>query len=388
MKKLSIVLSLLFLFGICGKSNGVNPALNSFNTNAFIKNNSEGGKTASEQIRLNLYAFQLDGGTYVLDGTLTKYAPDFSNAVDRYDSRKLYNPGENVSIINGAYNLIIESRKTISESDTINFRIWNLQKKSYRLEFITTNLDRPGLSGFLVDNYLHTSTAINLNDTTRIAITVNNDAASYAQNRFKVIFKASERLLPVGEGFTFLKAISDNKQVTMQWNTIGNNTITDYYIERSQDSVNYVVVAGIHAQSSGKSYYMLDRFPVQGNNYYRIRSVNSHGITAFSNRVEVEVINPKEVTSHDHKANSIGISLFPNPAKAGNINIKISGQQVGLYQVRLVNSFGEEFSRQSFNYEGGNLIQRMPVANRVPAGIYYLQISMPQGKSKVITVVF
>jgi hypothetical protein len=174
----------------------------------------------------------------------------------------------------------------------------------------------------------------------------------------------------------------------MEWNTIGDNSITGYYIERSQDSVNYAVVAGIHVQSSGKSYHMLDRFPFPGNNYYRIRSVNSDGIIAFSNRVEVKVISPKEVMSQDQKANSIGIALFPNPAKAGNINIKISGQQAGLYQVRLVNSFGEEFSRQSFNYEGGNLIQRMPVANKVPGGIYYIQISMPQGKSKVITVVF
>lgn len=391
MKKLSGVLFffLLIIISING-SGDINLALRTSGySNISINHNLQKQAAVSEQIRLNLCAFHADGSPYVLDGTLTKYSPEFSNAVDRYDSRKLFNSGENVSIVNGTYNLIIESRATISNSDSINFRIWGLQKKSYRLEFIARALDHPGLLGYLEDNYLHTSTVINLNDTSRITIEVNNDPGSYAQNRFKVIFKTIERLVSIPENFTFLKAVLQNNLVNMEWNTLNQNDMNQYYVERSADST---VFNGLNSFNtfnlSSHLHRYTDYHPVAGTNFYRIRSVNKKGTVQYSNCVKVNFTGPTKVQSFEKKTDIRKIiTIFPNPATPDNLNLTMAGQQHGMYRISLVNSFGDQIMKQVLIYKGAG-IQKLLIPKSVPAGYYYLEIINPAGEKKVIQIIF
>src|SRR6185437_6296375 len=68
--------------------------------------------STGESMRMNLYGFYADSSTFVVDGTFTQYAPDYSDLVDGNDARKMFNPGENISMIRGTTNLIIERRQT------------------------------------------------------------------------------------------------------------------------------------------------------------------------------------------------------------------------------------------------------------------------------------
>lgn len=338
---------------------------------------------------MNLYGFSPDGSAHVLDGTLTQYAPAFSNNIDASDSRKLYNPGENMSMMRENYNLIIERRETIVLSDTIFFRMWGMQKKSYRLEFIARELNHPGLIGFLEDSYLHSSTPINLNDTTRVTITINNDAASFAQNRFRIIFNTIALFTAMPLSSTVVHAYTQNEKISVNWKTVNENKVKQYFVERSSDGVSFTDRAAANAKNlSSDSYTWTDDYPIGENNYYRIRSVGQDGEIQYSNVVKVIVIANMKVNGPDKgMEGSDGISLFPNPAVANNLNLKMSNQRPGTYTIRMVSSFGYPVMLQKFSYNGGTINKKLVISKTVPEGIYHLEITKPDGEKQIITVV-
>ena len=87
------------------------------------------------------------------------------------------------------------------------------------------------------------------------------------------------------------------------------------------------------------------------------------------------------------KVNS-GISVFPNPATAGNLNLKFQNEPPGTYEVRLINSFGQTCLTKSIQYSGGLSSQNLKGNQNLPSGIYRLEIKTPAGEKRVMSVVF
>ncbi len=63
-------------------------------------------------------------------------------------------------------------------------------------------------------------------------------------------------------------------------------------------------------------------------------------------------------------------------------------QPAGLYEVRLLNSFGQTFMVKSIQHAGGSSIENLKTGQSMPKGIYQLEIKSPDGNRKVISVVF
>jgi hypothetical protein len=375
MKKLLSLLSLLMLFYMYGNAN---PLVNE-NSSITINNNRVNGPYSTiELMRMNLYAVYPDGTNYLVDGTLDQYGPNYSNNLDGYDARKMYNPGVNISLIRGTTDLVIERRQTIVLTDSIFFRMWGMQRMNYKMELVGTNLNHPGLLGFLEDNYLHSSTPLNLNDTTEVNFIVNTDPGSIAQNRFRIIFKTDPSFAPLPLTFTFVKAYQQQDHINIDWKTENETNMKKYIVERLTDGSNFVKQADVNANNlASNNYHWVDTYPAEGNNYYRISSIEIDGIIKYSEVVKVYV----------RKANQ-GISLFPNPATGNNLNLQLVNQQTGIYEVRLVNSFGQTYLAKTIQYNGGTSIENLKPGQNIPKGIYQLEIKKPGGEKKVMSVVF
>jgi hypothetical protein len=64
-----------------------------------------------------------------------------------------------------------------------------MQQQNYQLQIVAENVDNTtGLTAFLNDSYLKTSTPINLSGTTSVNFSITADAASAATNRFSISF--------------------------------------------------------------------------------------------------------------------------------------------------------------------------------------------------------
>jgi len=347
-------------------------------TPGFRKTNVQSTNQDLQLMRMNLYDFHPDGSTFRIDGTVTQYDDIYSDDIDGNDGRKMTNPGVNVCILRDNINLVVERRHTIASADTIFFKIWGLQKKTYQLKFVAVNLNHPGLEAFMEDTYMHTSTPVNLNDTTNINIAINSDPASSYPNRFRLIYKTLILVVPVLH-LTALPADLQNPRMLLNWNTRGNDSIKKYWIQRSSDGLNFSNVGVVKAQDPVfNKYEWADPFPSNAFNYYRVKSEAINGKTSYS-----EIIKIKGFRKESNK-----IALFPNPASSNNMNLNLENQPAGKYKARFYNSYGQAVLEQSFDFQGGNGIQKLQNNRSLVPGIYHLQIIKPTGDKEVMEVVF
>jgi hypothetical protein len=142
---------------------------------------------APQNLKINLLVVKSDGSTDLLDGAMSSYSSNFSNVLDKMDASKLANINENIGIVRNGETYIVERRQTIGEQ--IDLKVWQLFKSTnYQIQVIADNIDDKGLSAFIYDNYTKVSTPVDLNGTTTLNFTVNDDAASSAPNRFIISF--------------------------------------------------------------------------------------------------------------------------------------------------------------------------------------------------------
>jgi hypothetical protein len=335
--------------------------------------------TTIELMRMNIYDKNPDGSSFWIDGTVTQYGADYSDDIDGEDGRKMTNPGANVCLLRDNINLVVERRQIIEGSDTIFFKIWGLQKKTYEMMFVALNLEQPGLKAYLEDNYLHTSTPVQLDDTTRVNIDINDDAASYATDRFRLIYKSETTVAPVVH-FTSINAFPGEGRILLNWATENQNSIKQYFVEKSSDGVHFINIVAVDSKYfSGGKYEWTDHFPASEYRYYRVKSIDLKGTSTFSDIVKV-----KEPPVETQKE----IRVFPNPASAGNCNLDMTNQPEGNYQVWIYNSSGILLNRQTFNKVAGVNKVKLSINQTILPGIYHLEIIKPSAEKVFINVIF
>ena len=81
------------------------------------------------------------------------------------------------------------------------------------------------------------------------------------------------------------------------------------------------------------------------------------------------------------------IAVYPNPIVNEVINIQLTNQPKGQYQIRLVNPLGQVLITKDFIHMGGSANETIKWNRDFAKGIYQLEISRPGGELKVIKVV-
>ena len=330
------------------------------------------------QLVTNLYIVTPTGSTVLMDGTLTQYAPDFSNALNGMDARKMSNPGENWGMLRSNAVYIVERRHSIEGSDSIFFKMWNMRIITYRLEIISSDLNFPGRTGILEDNYLKTSTPVDLSGTTLVNFSVTADPASKATDRFRLIFANNTIKGLLSFNFTFTNASRKNNFVNIAWQTENTSNVKTFNIQRSADGIHFQNTTIVDpATSILNEYQYTDEQPASGDNYYRVDAVSASGSEKYS-----------EVMKVNMSSESQTISIFPNPASANNLNLKMTNQPAGTYIIRLLNSFGQSLMVKEMQYKGGTSVEKIQPTQSIPSGIYQLEVKSPDGNRKVISLVF
>ena len=151
--------------------------------------------TSWESFRANLYIVYPDTAI-MADGILVDYYETFSNAVDYDDAPKINNGNENVSLKRDGTLLMIERRFTMANNDTLYLNLTGMRSQSYRWIFSGISIAETGRVAWVIDNYTGLTTVINLAGNTVIDFTVTGTSASYATNRFKIVFQTIN-VLPV-----------------------------------------------------------------------------------------------------------------------------------------------------------------------------------------------
>jgi hypothetical protein len=342
------------------------------NNNDFRISNTKG---LDQLLRTNFYSIDANGNKAINDGTLFQFNDAYSNKIDGMDARKIGNPGVNLSIKSGNKSLIIESRNLPKIQDTLFFNLTGTAAQKYQFEFVTTGMSADGLKAYLEDTYLHTLSPLNMEDTTLVNVAIDNNAASKAANRFRIVFK-QEIVLPVT--ITAITASIKGQDILVDWKVNHEKNIRQYDVERSFDGILFTKQSSTLAKNTDiADYTWLDEHVLPGYYYYRIRMTDNSGKISYSKVVTVLVGDGKSL-----------IKIYPNPITDGMIHLQFINQPAGKYGIRLMNNLGQIIVSKQIERASGSNTETIKWNYNLAHGIYQLEITQPNGEIKIIKVLY
>ena len=136
-------------------------------------------------------------------------------------------------------------------------------------------------------------------------------------------------------------------------------------MEKSTDCIQFLKVATVAAMNSGTTnmYNWFDANPVNGFNYYRIKSIEKSGRQNLSQIVKVNLGNA-----------SISIVAYPNPLQENRFNLQLNNLPKGKYSIIATNSIGQEVLRKTIDHNGGSSMQMIELDNKWTMGTYQLEV--------------
>ncbi|MDB5222829.1 MAG: type sorting protein [Chitinophagaceae bacterium] len=200
----------------------------------------------------------LSSGTPVLlDGIVAKFDNSYSAAVDNYDAAKFYNVGESIAFIRDNKSFSIERRPLPKADDVLFLNLANLTAgRDYQFEF-APDFNAPPFTAYLKDNYLNTTTSIDVNANSKVNFTITNDAASTGANRFSIMFSKPPAV------------VSGNSLISIYPNPVTDGIITLQFSNMPQGNYNVRVVNNLgqtiltrqinHAAGSNTETIQLDK---------------------------------------------------------------------------------------------------------------------------------
>jgi hypothetical protein len=311
----------------------------------------------------------------IADGNVVAFNSSYQNRIDAYDAVKISNSGENLGLRRDGIILSIEARSPVTVYDTLYFDLKNVARADYQFRFTPQNMENETLIAFLSDNYLKTETQVSLSENTSVNFSINSDAASYAANRFMIVFRQSSTL-PLT--FVSIKAAQNDRNVVVDWHVENENNMQQYQVEKSIDGTHFEKVATTAAKNDGsENYQWIDEDATSGYNYYRVRSLSKDNNSLYSTVEKVFVGDLKST-----------INIYPNPITDGIIHLQFMNQAKGRYSIRLLNHLGQVVMAKKVEFAGGNGSEDINWNYNLNHGIYQLEVSKPDGSIEVIKVLY
>ncbi len=315
-------------------------------------------------------------GEITLDGSVLLFGINNLNEISaNEDAGKITNGGENMAFVNKssgtAQVLSIESRKPITDKDTIPIQLWRMvNNEIYTLKLLPKQFNAIGKFSFVRDKFLNKETFIR-SDLDTIAIpftTLSTDSTSF-YTRFSIIAKSPFPTLQKNESVLLAGALDGNK-INLKWEAKNEADHLLYDIEKSTNGVEYNFLARSFPNGTS-SYIYTDTAVSSGNNYYRIRTYNQAAGFWNSNIVSLE------------KDNLIDfISIYPNPVSGNTVNIRMNKLSPGNYLVNIVDQNGRVHFSSTLVHTAQSLTAPLNFNRILANGIYHLQLMHTESKKK------
>ncbi|MCW5913799.1 MAG: T9SS type A sorting domain-containing protein [Chitinophagaceae bacterium] len=335
----------------------------------FFRGNGEGSRQVGT-LRSNV----LSGDGAILDGTLQFFSDDYSNEVDMADGRKMMNTGINLSVKVSNDLLVVERRALLTMEDTIYYNLTGAANGKYTFSLEAAGLSASGLEGWLEDAFTGQRHAVNMEGLTNISFDITGAAASKAANRFRLVFRAA--LGPVPVTFVKINAVKDGNTVKVTWDVANEINLQKYVVMKSADGNTFHDLAEVKA-AGRKQYTLTDDKPMNGFNYYRIRSVDKDGSQSFSTIAKVWM-----------GGGEMKIGVFPNPIRDGVVKLRFENAMPGKYVIRLYNPAGQTIVSKEISIAGGAHSESIPWDYKMAHGTYQLEVTKPDGSRKMIIVMY
>ncbi|MCK9205970.1 MAG: T9SS type A sorting domain-containing protein [Salinivirgaceae bacterium] len=163
--------------------------------------------------------------------------------------------------------------------------------------------------------------------------------------------------------------------IELKWVTAAEINNDYFEIQRSSDAINFTTIASIKGAGNSNveiTYSHVDKNPIEGINYYRIKQTDFNGTSEVHGDRMVQV----SWTSENSLQNESSIQVYPNPYQSGNLNLALSNMEANSYMViGIYNMNGQVVGYQSMEVPESLEINLIPsVVNQLNKGVYVIQV--------------
>jgi hypothetical protein len=191
-------------------------------------------------------------------------------------------------------------------------------------------------------------------------------AASSFTNNYDIDFGFYSIVLSVQK--IDISAILNGNTTKVKWQTIEEENVAYYYVEKSEDGINFTTVTTTLSKGNGSfSYEITDDISRlnTGVLYYRIKAVDNTGATKYSPRASVSL------------TGAVQLVVSPNPFTE-TVSISISSLEKAKAELRLINLAGQVVFQKAASIEKGRNNIVLTEFSGIAKGTYFLDISIGQ----------
>jgi hypothetical protein len=170
--------------------------------------------------------------------------------------------------------------------------------------------------------------------------------------------------LPIN--FSFFEAAEKSDGIQLSWTNDTEENVAVYVIERSADGRIFNPIGQLTALNNDQtktSYVFMDVSSLKGDNYYRIKAVESDGNKVYTAIVRIST-----------NSNGTGLVIRPNPLHGTELSLQINNLPKGKYIIKVHNISGQEITTRLIAHAGGAFTERISLGQLIK-GIYCLQIN-------------
>lgn len=191
-----------------------------------------------------------------------------------------------------------------------------------------------------------------------------DDSRGRAYNQTNFITVNCLTVLPV-ELLDFT-AQANGSEVNTAWTTASELNNDFFTLERSADGIDFSSIATIDGAGNSNQelhYNYIDKEPIDGTSYYRLRQTDYDGHSTLSALRTINI------------GNSGHISVYPNPV-TDELNISFSASADMNALVSINSMMGQSLMNNSFQLKEGNNTLHLQLTH-LPKGIYILLVKTP-----------
>ncbi|MFP5042341.1 T9SS type A sorting domain-containing protein [Parasediminibacterium sp. JCM 36343] len=311
------------------------------------------------------------GSYYKMDVATILFDNGFSNGFNgNEDAPKLPNSSENLFIREATFgkDLCIDGRQHATKDDQIFIQLAQLAKANYQLQIDASSYDGGSLVAYIYDAYTKTYTALG-NTLNTINFVADDVVAATYQDRFSIVFKPS--VLAV-KSIVANATLKDSIAI-VNWNTVGEDKVTSYTVEKSTDGTAYAGIGTAAAKNTASATYSYSDKTPDATNYYRVKATSVEGSINYSNVVKLTTYDLRLMTC----------SLYPNPLVGKVLNLKLENIAAGKYTVIMYNSLGQMVHKGIAAHTGSSSVNKLRINRQLAKGIYKVTIRSASNKQVV-----
>jgi len=323
--------------------------------------------TPNSTIRMSL--LKLSGNSFIpMDATVAVFGSKYSNSFGKEDNAKFSNASDNISITEGGRSFSIDARLPANTGEVLPISLSQLSGTTYKFVVDASTYTGNGVAPYLVDAYTNKTTALAKGVDT-ISFTADAKVAASYQNRFSIVFKPTT----LAVNSIVATATANGNVATIKWNTVGENGVAKFEVEKSIDGTSFAKIGEESAKNTATaSYTTTDKDVVSTTTFYRIKAISTDGTNAYSNIAKVTY--NLQVTTYN---------LFPNPLTGKNLNVQLGNVVAGKYLISITNALGQKVAESTIAHTGGNGTHAINIERTIATGVYNVVIRDVNNKEQV-----